>query len=257
MHYIRLKTQCAVPLNKSNGWCTCIGYRLQGSITWLSIDSVLDIYSVTPNWSRRTMSAGREGASKWTACDWLDLHSCLSCHGKSHTYKDTKRKQPYKHTFKHSHSKESYAIFSLFSVALMRIMWLMACSYLYLCVLRQHGDRLAWWELPLLCWKLRSCGLYTCLTSLPAPVTSFGNQLEHMCVWWGREYMHTSVKRSEKESNDWHKHYIKQFILELFNCFCRRDLHLTRNSTNNNTTIHILNNRKYIQMTDYPTNKHK
>lgn len=179
MHYIRLKTQCVcayVPLNKSHGWCTCIGYRLQGSITWLSIDSVLDIYSVTPNWSRRTMSAGREGASKWTACDWLDLHSCLSCHGKSHTYKDTKSKQPYKHiqTFSFKEKlcyllsfqcgfNENYVAHGMF-------------IFLFVC------DRLAWWELPLLCWKLRSCGLYTCLTSLPAPVTSFGNQLEHMCV---------------------------------------------------------------------------
>lgn len=206
MHYIRLKTHCVCayfPLNKSNGWCTCIGYRLQGSITWLWTDSVLDIYSVTPKWSRRMMSAGREGASKWTACDWLDLHSCLSCHGKSHTYKDTKSKQPYKHTFKHSHSKKSYAIFSLFSVALMRIMWLMACSYFYLwlCVWVEA----AWRQIGLVrapftvlkaafLWPLHMSHQPACSSDV-----FWESAWTYVCVWWGREYMHTSVKRSEKE----------------------------------------------------------
>jgi len=35
------------------------------------------------------MSIGREEVSKWTACDWPGLHSCLSCRGEAHTHTHT------------------------------------------------------------------------------------------------------------------------------------------------------------------------
>lgn len=63
----------------------------------------------------------------------------------------------------------------------------------------------------------------------PAPVTSFGNQLEHMCVSDGVVYTCIQfVERSEIESNNWHENAREMTynsFLELFNYFYSRDVH--------------------------------
>lgn len=53
----------------------------------------------------------------------------------------------------------------------------------------------------------------------PAPVTSFGNQLEHMCVSDGIVYTCIIfVKRSEIESNNWHENTKGMTYNSFWNC---------------------------------------